>query len=180
MEETKNEETLSLNLSLKKYARDTKNCNFLFSNSSPDSASTLTLNANAREPNFMDMETPSSISEASTIKPETSSSPNETISSAVNTGDPNLKEMLDEWTAKLDTGLGENQTLEPEKTKIKDEKIDVEKLKEEIMDNMTNYTGVAALAPQVEVKDHLLRDDMANMVMTDFDTVKKESDKREN
>ena len=180
MEETKNEETLSLNLSLKKYARDTKNCNFLFSNSSPDSASTLTLNANAREPNFMDMETPSSISEASTIKPETSSSPNETISSAVNTGDPNLKEMLDEWTDNLDTGLGENHTLEPEK-KIKDEeKIDVEKLKEEIMDNMTNYTGVAALAPQVEVKDHLLRNDMANMVMTDFDTVKKESDKREN
>ena len=128
----------------------------------------------------MDMETPSSISEASTIKPETSSSPNETISSAVNTGNPNLKEMLDEWTAKLDNGLGENHTLEPEK-KIKDEeKIDVEKLKEEIMDNMTNYTGVAALAPQVEVKDHLLRNDMANMVMTDFDTVKKESDKREN
>ena len=170
MEETKNEETLSLNLSLKKYARDTKNCNFLFSNSSPDSASTLTLNANAREPNFMDMETPSSISEASTIKPETSSSPNETISSAVNTGNPNLKEMLDEWTANLDNEI-----------KIKDEEeIDVEKLKEEIMDNMTNYTGVAALAPQVEVKDHLLRNDMANMVMTDFDTVKKESDKREN
>ena len=170
MEETKNEETLSLNLSLKKYARDTKNCNFLFSNSSPDSASTLTLNANAREPNFMDLETPSSISEASTIKPETSSSPNETISSAVNTGNPNLKEMLDEWTANLDNEI-----------KIKDEgEIDVEKLKEEIMDNMTNYTGVAALAPQVEVKDHLLRNDMANMVMTDFDTVKKESDKREN
>lgn len=170
MEETKNEETLSLNLSLKKYARDTKNCNFLFSNSSPDSASTLTLNANAREPNFMDMETPSSISEASTIKPETSSSPNETISSAVNTGNPNLKEMLDEWTANLDNEI-----------KIKDEgEIDVEKLKEEIMDNMTNYTGVAALAPQVEVKDHLLRNDMANMVMTDFDTVKKESDKLEN
>ena len=170
MEETKNEETLSLNLSLKKYARDTKNCNFLFSNSSPDSASTLTLNANAREPNFMDMETPSSISEASTIKPETSSSPNETISSAVNTGNPNLKEMLDEWTANLDNEI-----------KIKDEgEIDVEKLKEEIMDNMTNYTGVAALAPQVEVKDHLLRNDMANMVMTDFDTVKKESDKHEN
>ena len=170
MEETKNEETLSLNLSLKKYGRDTKNCNFLFSNSSPDSASTLTLNANAREPNFMDMETPSSISEASTIKPETSSSPNETISSAVNTGNPNLKEMLDEWTANLDNEI-----------KIKDEgEIDVEKLKEEIMDNMTNYTGVAALAPQVEVKDHLLRNDMANMVMTDFDTVKKESDKREN
>ena len=170
MEETKNEETLSLNLSLKKYARDTKNCNFLFSNSSPDSASTLTLNANAREPNFMDLETPSSISEASTIKPETSSSPNETISSAVNTGNPNLKEMLDEWTANLDNEI-----------KIKDEEeIDVEKLKEEIMDNMTNYTGVAALAPQVEVKDHLLRNDMANMVMTDFDTVKKESDKLEN
>ena len=170
MEETKNEETLSLNLSLKKYGRDTKNCNFLFSNSSPDSASTLTLNANAREPNFMDMETPSSISEASTIKPETSSSPNETISSAVNTGNPNLKEMLDEWTANLDNEI-----------KIKDEEeIDVEKLKEEIMDNMTNYTGVAALAPQVDVKDHLLRNDMANMVMTDFDTVKKESDKREN
>ena len=170
MEETKNEETLSLNLSLKKYGRDTKNCNFLFSNSSPDSASTLTLNANAREPNFMDLETPSSISEASTIKPETSSSPNETISSAVNTGNPNLKEMLDEWTANLDNEI-----------KIKDEgEIDVEKLKEEIMDNMTNYTGVAALAPQVEVKDHLLRNDMANMVMTDFDTVKKESDKREN
>ena len=170
MEETKNEETLSLNLSLKKYARDTKNCNFLFSNSSPDSASTLTLNANAREPNFMDMETPSSISEASTIKPETSSSPNETISSAVNTGNPNLKEMLDEWTANLDNEI-----------KIKDEgEIDVEKLKEEIMDNMTNYTGVAALAPQVEVKDHLLRNDMANMVMTDFDTVKKESDKHDN
>ena len=170
MEENKNEETLSLNLSLKKYGRDSKNCNFLFSNSSPDSASTLTLNANAREPNFMDMETPSSISEASTIKPETSSSPNETISSAVNTGNPNLKEMLDEWTANLDNEI-----------KIKDEgEIDVEKLKEEIMDNMTNYTGVAALAPQVEVKDHLLRDDMANMVMTDFDTVKKESDKREN
>ena len=170
MEENKNEETLSLNLSLKKYGRDSKNCNFLFSNSSPDSASTLTLNANAREPNFMDMETPSSISEASTIKPETSSSPNETISSAVNTGNPNLKEMLDEWTANLDNEI-----------KIKDEgEIDVEKLKEEIMDNMTNYTGVAALAPQVEVKDHLLRNDMANMVMTDFDTVKKESDKREN
>ena len=181
MEENKSEETLSLSLSLKKCGHDSKNCNLLFSNSSPDSASTLTLNSNAREPIFMDMDTPSSISEASTIKPETSSSPNETISSAVNTGNPNLKEMLDEWTDNLDTGLGENHTLEPEKIKIKDEEeIDVEKLKEEIMDNMTNYTGVAALAPQVEVKDHLLRNDMANMVMTDFDTVKKESDKREN
>ena len=181
MEENKNEETLSLSLSLKKYGHDSKNCNLLFSNSSPDSASTLTLNANAREPIFMDTDTPSSISEASTIKPETTSSPNETIGSAVNTGNPNLKEMLDDWTAKLDPGLGEGHAPEPEQTKIKDEeKKDFEKIKEEPMDNMVNYTGMAALTPQVEVKDHLLRNDMANMVMANFDTVKKESDKRDN
>ena len=185
MEENKNEEALSLCLSLKKYGHDTKNCNFLFSNSSPDSASTLTLNANAREPIFMDMDTPSSISEASTIKPETTSSHNETINSAVNTGNPKIKEMashldamVDDWTTKLDPGLGEGHALEPEQTKIKDEeKKDVENIKEEPMDNMVNYTGMAALTPQVEVKDHLLRNDMANMVMTKFDSLMKESDK---
>lgn len=188
MEENKNEETLSLSLSLKKCGHDSKNCNLLFSNSSPDSASTLTLNSNAREPIFMDMDTPSSISETSTIKPEPTSSPNETIDNVANTGTPNIKEMgslldamVDEWTDKLDPGLGEGHAPEPGQTKIKDEeKKDAQKIKEEPVDNMVNNTGMAALTPQVEVKDHLLRNDMANMVMTKFDTLMKESDKSDN
>lgn len=178
MAEDNNDEVVSLSLSLKKLGRDSKNCNLLFSNSSPDSASTLTLNANAREPTFLDLDTPSSTPETSTIKAESTSSPNETISNEANTGTPSLKEMLDEWTDNLDPALGEGHIPEPEKPKIKKEEEEIIiKPKEELMDVTPTETTMAALTPQVEVKDHLLRDDIAKMVLTNFDTVEKESNK---
>ena len=176
MAEDNNDGVVTLSLSLKKLGMDSKNCNLLFSNSSPDSASTLTLNANAREPMFMDMDTPSSTPEPSTIKAESTSSPNETINNDANTGTPSLKEMLNEWTDNLEPALREGHILEPEKPKIKEEKEEIIiKPKEELMDVTTTDTTMAALTPQVEVKDHLLKDDIAKMVMTNFDTVEKES-----